>query len=114
VKPVFLAAAALCAFLALACAGKLLPQPNELQAAYATRAGTPSTLTSLQEGRQLYVAKCDGCHSLPYVQDYSPAEWVDYMNEMSVEAKLSATEDALVRTYVVTSALWLRDSLSFR
>ena len=113
-SPALLVAGALCAFLALACAGKFLPKPTQAQADFATRSGTPSTLTSLQQGRQLFVAKCDGCHTLPYVQDHTPEQWVKIMNKMRVEAKLTDREDYLVRTYVISSAEWVKDSLAAR
>ena len=103
-----------CVFLALACAGKFLPQPSEAQAAFATRSGTPSSLSSLQQGRQLFVAKCDGCHELPYVQDHDPEKWASIMDKMRVQAKLSDREDYLIRTYLVSSSAWVRDSLSIR
>src|SRR4051812_12500350 len=96
-----------CALMALACAGKFLPQPSEAQAEYATRSGTPSSLGSLQQGRQLFVQKCDGCHELPVVQDHSPEKWDKIMNKMRTEARLTDREDYLIRTYVVSSSAWL-------
>ena len=101
-----------CALLALACAGKFLPQPSEGQAAYATKSGKPSTVSTLDEGRDLFVMKCDKCHDLPIVQDHEPEKWERIMNKMSVQAALTPHEDYLVRTYLVSSSAWLRDSLS--
>jgi hypothetical protein len=103
-----------CALLALACAGKFLPVPSEGQAAYATKSGKPSTVGTLDQGRSLYVLKCDKCHALPVVQDFSPEKWDRIMGKMKVEAALTAREDYLIRTYVVSSSAWLRDSLNIR
>jgi cytochrome c5 len=103
-----------CALMALACAGKLLPEPSEGQAAYATKSGTPSTVSTLDQGRDLYILKCDKCHALPSVQDHTPEKWDKIMTKMKVEAALTAREDYLVRTYVVSSSAWLRDSLKIR
>jgi hypothetical protein len=104
----------LLALMALACAGKFLPVPSEGQAAYATRSGKPSTVSTLDQGRDLYVARCDKCHALPAVQDHSPEKWDRIMNKMKLEAELTPREDYLVRTYVVSSSGWVRDSLSIR
>jgi cytochrome c5 len=112
VAPLFAGIA--CALVALACASKMLPQPSEGQAAYATKSGKPSTVNSLDQGRDLYILKCDKCHSLPTVQDHSPEKWDKIMNKMKGEADLSAREDYLIRTYVVTSSAWVRDSLRIR
>jgi hypothetical protein len=109
-----LAAGIASTLLAIACAGKLLPEPTEGQAALATRSGKPSTLGSLEQGRELYIQKCDRCHALPAVQDHSPEKWDRIMNKMKVEAALTPREDYLVRTYVVSSSIWLRDSLKIR
>lgn len=98
--------------MALACAGKFLPHPSEGQAAFATKSGSPSTVSTLEQGRSLFVMKCDKCHDLPVVQDHEPEKWDRIMNKMTVEAALSPREDYLVRTYVVSSSAWLRDSLS--
>jgi hypothetical protein len=103
-----------CALLALACAGKLLPEPSEGQAALATRSGKPSTVSSLEQGRALYIQKCDRCHSLPSVQDHSPEKWDRILNRMKTEAALTPREDYLVRTYVISSSAWVRDSLKIR
>ena len=107
-------AGAVCALLAFACAGKFLPQPSEGQAAYATKSGSPSTVSSLEQGRRLCVQKCDGCHAIPVVQDHSPEKWDRIMNKMRIEANLTPREDYLVRTYVVSSSAWLRDSLKIQ
>ena len=56
--------------------------------------------------------KCDKCHGIPVVQDHSPEKWDKIMNKMKLEAQLTAREDYLIRTYVVSSSAWLRDSLS--
>ena len=103
-----------CALMAFACAGKFLPVPSEGQAAYATKSGTPSTVSTLDQGRNLYILKCDKCHALPAVQDHSPEKWDKIMTRMKVEAGLTPREDYLVRTYVVSSSAWLRDSLQIR
>ena len=100
--------------MALACAGKFLPEPSEGQAAYATESGKPSTVSSLEQGRDLYVLKCGTCHALPVVQDHSPEKWDRIMNKMKVEADLKPREDYLIRTYVVSSSAWLRDSLKIK
>ena len=102
------------ALMALACAGKFLPEPSEGQAAYATKSGKPSTVSTLDQGRSLYVMKCDKCHALPVVQDHSPEKWERIMNKMKVEAALKPREDYLIRTYVVSSSAWLRDSLKIK
>jgi hypothetical protein len=95
-----------CALAASACAR---PAPETRK-----EENTSSTLGSIEQGRLLYIRKCDQCHALPAVQDHSPEKWDDILNKMKVQAALTPREDYLVRAYVVTSSQWMRDSLSNR
>jgi hypothetical protein len=95
-----------CALAAFACAPPAPETRNE--------ENTPSAVSSIEQGRLLYLRKCDQCHALPAVQDHSPEKWDDILNKMKVQAALTPREDYLVRAWVVTSSQWMRDSLSIR
>ncbi len=95
----------------LACAGSI-PEPGESHLRWAEQHGIETTLPWLHEGMQLFVSKCDGCHSLPRLKRYAPSDWPSIMDSMWVEAKLSAREDTLIRAYVTVASGWWRDSLA--
>lgn len=96
----FFAALQLLGALAVGCAS--LPKPTLEDVATAQRRFPAATLRSLEAGRRAFVDNCSGCHSLPRPEKESPSHWTDIMDEMAVEAKLSAAEKELVLQFVVT------------
>lgn len=97
---------AACALLLLACAGG---PSNEDE----TRTDAPA-MSPLEQGRVLYAAKCDDCHVLPGPGAHTPENWDRILNRMKVEARLTPREDYLVRTYIISSAARIQDSLASR
>jgi mono/diheme cytochrome c family protein len=65
----------------VACATVNVPEPMLLDAG-----GDGAALSELQAGRQLYVAKCSGCHGLFAVEHCTDGEWARQVDEM-VESK---------------------------
>ena len=59
--------------------------------------------SQLAHGRELYVTKCAKCHSVQPVRKYPRGKWEhEILPEMSEETKLSPTEVAAVRAYVMS------------
>jgi hypothetical protein len=50
--------------------------------------------------RQLFIAKCTGCHKFHPPANYNAAEWNYWMAKMSRKAKLDAEQEAWLRTYL--------------
>ena len=57
---------------------------------------------TLRQGRQLYIAKCSGCHSVKAPSRYSEAEWDSVMTPMGKKAKLGNEEYEKILHYVLT------------
>ena len=99
----------------IGCVG-YFPLPEEHHLPYATRLGYPATLASLNDGRHIFVMKCDGCHGLPSIRKFSgplsETKWNQWLDSMRTEAELSPREDSLVRAYVLSASGWLQDSLA--
>jgi hypothetical protein len=95
----------------LACAGSA-PVPGQNQLQYAEAHGYATTLPQLEQGRDIFLQKCDGCHFMPRVKRHAPEKWPAIMDKMRLNAKLSATQDTLVRTYLMVASGNLRDSLA--
>lgn len=87
------------------------PPPGAGHLQYAEKHGYKTTLTELQEGRELVLRKCEGCHSLYRFRKASPEKWPVIMDSMSIQAKLTPRQDTLIRTYLIVVSGHLRDSL---
>jgi mono/diheme cytochrome c family protein len=78
----------------LACAAGL-PAVTALDADVA---GVP--IAELQRGRDVYVAKCSGCHRLYSPAEYDDAAWDAHVHGMRDRAKLTDGDVAAIVAYV--------------
>ena len=77
-----------------------LPEPDALMAG-----GDEGRLADLRAGRQLYILKCSGCHSLIPVDRFDDARWTAEVAEMMKLNKVQlapADRDLLLR-YLTTA-----------
>jgi mono/diheme cytochrome c family protein len=58
-------------------------------------------LASLQNGREVYIQKCKGCHGLPMPTDYSPAEWPKKVGDMAERSKIDDAQRRAIEQYLV-------------
>jgi|GEM_PF-560417 hypothetical protein len=77
-----------------------LPQQTDVTFAQAHWQGT--TYAQLQQGYSIYSTKCNDCHDMKNIQDYSLTEWPGWMQKMGRKAKLDSTQYNLVYRYVMT------------
>jgi hypothetical protein len=84
------------AVLAAACSGKMPPLATALDAQRAN-----VELASLQNGREVYIQKCKGCHGLPMPTDYTPAEWPKKVGEMAERSKLDEAQRRAIEQYLI-------------
>jgi cytochrome c5 len=98
--PRFIALAAL--GLTLGCAAAL-PRPTAATAARAQGRWPDSSLAQLEEGRAVFVQRCSGCHALPLPDSRNEAQWKKVLDEMSADAKLTASERVLVERFVLSA-----------
>ena len=87
------AAAALLTLLA-GCAS-ILYQPGPGDA----RAGT--TLEMLQEGRELYAARCGTCHALVLPERLTPEEWREKLETLQPRARIDDSQKEAIRRYLL-------------
>ena len=54
----------------------------------------------LRDGRELYIAKCSGCHALYAPSKYTTAEWSREIDEMSQRSRLTDEDEARIAAYL--------------
>ena len=59
-----------------------------------------ATLADLQQGHDLFAAKCGRCHKLPKPEKHVPAEWTKVLQKMAPKEKLTAEQKDLVFKYL--------------
>lgn len=59
-----------------------------------------NALNELITGRELYIAKCSGCHSLHLPQQFTASSWDTILASMKPRAKINEKESGLIRAYV--------------
>lgn len=68
--------------LALAACASALPSPGPEHARDAARRFPGTTLADLEHGRELYVARCRGCHALKLPHEVPAERWAHEVEEM--------------------------------
>lgn len=59
-----------------------------------------TTLSELQQGRDLYINNCGRCHGLYSPDNYTPAQWKNILNSMVPKTGMGTAEILLVTKYV--------------
>jgi hypothetical protein len=59
-----------------------------------------ATLQELQQGRALYLSKCNDCHGLYSPDNYSFAQWKQIMSSMAPKTNMTSAQTQLVTKYV--------------
>lgn len=87
----------------VSCAGTV-PEPTLTHAAWASQRWPDTKIQDLSAGRQLYVLKCSGCHSLHAPEKLSGQQWEKTVPEMMARARLTTEEATLIVRYLVTTS----------
>jgi hypothetical protein len=77
-----------------------LPEPDMMMAG-----GDDARLADLRAGRELYIHKCSGCHSLIPVDRFDGPRWTSEVEEMFrlKKVKLSANDRDRLLRYLTTA-----------
>jgi hypothetical protein len=59
-----------------------------------------ASLAELEKGRQLYIGKCGGCHSLFLPEKYNKEQWRHWVQSMEVKADINKEEGELIYKYL--------------
>jgi hypothetical protein len=88
------------AMAALAGCAVYLPQPDAMMAG-----GDDERLADLRAGRELYIHKCSGCHSLISVDRFDDAKWTSEVEEMFrlKKVKMSGEDRDRLLRYLTTA-----------
>ncbi|MFO0547181.1 MAG: hypothetical protein U0271_02270 [Polyangiaceae bacterium] len=62
------------------------------------------TVADLEHGREVYVARCSGCHSLHPPRTRPAKTWPAEVERMSTRAKLAEDEKQAIERYLVVMA----------
>lgn len=84
------------------CGGNL-PLPTAEHKSYAETRWQGKNV-NLDLGRDMYIEKCSGCHSLIAPTKFGEEKWVEEIKEMKEKAKLTDDEEFAILTYVLTEA----------
>lgn len=82
----------------------VLRHPTEQDVAVGQRLWPELTLGELEAGRRAYVRRCSGCHALHLPESLGAREWLEQMEEMAVEAKLTPEERALIERFLLVTS----------
>ena len=74
--------------------------PVEEIAAWPGGGAVMADQTLLERGRDVYVRRCSGCHTIFPVDDYPMDEWHEIIIDMGIEADLSGSETRSLRAYI--------------
>ena len=81
-----------------------IPLPTDQDFENGRRVYPDVTSEELRLGRERYVAKCAGCHTLYVPSARLPAAWPKLVEQMAERAKLSAADRQAIERYLVTIA----------
>jgi cytochrome c5 len=85
----------------LGCGASAIPRPTDSHVSRVQAEWPGTTRQSLERGRDLYVARCSGCHSLFAPAAYPAARWRELLGKMGPRARLSREERELVLHYLI-------------
>ena len=91
------------AFLLLSatCGGSsAIPYATRDQLSNAQARWPDTTSASLDDGRELFVARCSGCHPLPSPERFGFQRWHSILDTMGERARLTGAERELVLRYL--------------
>ena len=74
--------------------------PVTSQMAAAAKNGQHVALTTLSEGRALFVRRCIECHTLPAVWRYSADDWPEIVDKMAHRSSLIPAERDAIVAYI--------------
>jgi hypothetical protein len=62
-----------------------------------------ATLHTLDAGRQRYIDRCGGCHSLHMPSEFTEEEWRKSLEEMQSRSRTSDEEKELILLYIAAA-----------
>lgn len=82
----------------------LIPEPTLSDVEKAKSHWKNSSLELLRSGKNVYIVKCSGCHSLIPPQQHTYSKWSEELVVMNKKAKLDSLELVLIKQYLWVSS----------
>lgn len=79
------------------------PKPEASELSFAQKRWPDITQASLDEGQTIYNTRCNKCHRLKKIENFSEAEWEKEIIKMSPKAKLTDAERESMRRYILAA-----------
>ncbi|MBS4028086.1 MAG: hypothetical protein KGZ58_05540 [Ignavibacteriales bacterium] len=103
-KKVFLAFLFVAISAYISACGTTIPIPQEKDVVAMSKNFPNTKLSDLLRGRELYVRKCSGCHTLKNPSDFTSAQWEQDIPDMKTKAKIKDDEAQAILLYVLAYA----------
>jgi cytochrome c5 len=84
----------------MASCNKQTVSPSSLYTPTTADTSAYATLLELQQGRSLYINKCNACHDLYAPESYTPSTWRGIMGSMAPKTNMTSVETQNVTKYV--------------
>lgn len=90
----------------VACTPKKMAGSGDASSTMLTKelAATQFSNAQIAEGQTLYNAKCQQCHKLHDVGEFSDVRWNRILNKMLPKAKATPEEAKVIRAYVIANS----------
>ena len=82
------------------CTGQV-PEPTSAHVARAQARWPDTTARDLRAGRELFVERCSGCHTLPRPSQHSAKEWPGIMAKMTPLVHMKPDQIEKVQRYLM-------------
>lgn len=60
----------------------------------------PISLSTLKQGRMLYIKHCSNCHNLYLPQQYNRTNWIILLDSMQERSKITDLEKGIILDYL--------------
>jgi hypothetical protein len=81
----------------------MLPVLTEEDVQRAETRWPTATFSNLESGRQKYIDRCGGCHSLHLPSEFTEDQWRKAVGDMQQRARVSSEEKELILLYLAVA-----------
>lgn len=78
--------------------------------AFLSASKTSASAATLEQGRTLYVSRCNQCHDLEMLDSRSPSAWKSEVSSMARRAKIDDAQQALIVQYLTAAHVVVGDA----
>lgn len=90
-------------FTLAACAGAMLPPLTPSQTSWAVRQWPGTSGQDIAASRELYLARCSGCHAVKPPLEHTITEWRKWVGVMAPRAKITPEQQEEILRYLAAA-----------